>query len=88
MASFADQSNKVAAKFSPLQNWETIIGARKRFVYYTGIVGGNPSGSTDNIQFIFFESKKNSTGDKFNVTLVQELTYDAADNILTIEAIS
>jgi len=58
-------------------NWEFLKGNEKLFTYYTGIVAGNPSGNTSNIETIRF---RNAT----LTYITQTLTYDINDNILNI----
>lgn len=56
-------------------------GQRVRMVYYTGVVTGNPSGSVNNVQHIYYETLDQSG--KWNQSLLKELTYDANNNMLT-----
>jgi len=58
-------------------NWNTIAGNNTTYTYYSGIVPGNPSGSTSNVE----------TAEYFDYTglvFTQTFTYDANDNVLTI----
>lgn len=63
------------------ENWNNLPGKRIRLEYYTGVETGNPSGTTSNIKFIFFETL-NKQG-SWSKGLQKELTYDTADNLLT-----
>lgn len=76
------QKLEQAAQF---ENWSNIPGNRTRMEYYTGVEAGNPSGSTDNIKFLYFEQLDWTSG-TYKLSLKQELTYDSADNVLTITA--
>lgn len=57
--------------------WSGIAGNSKELVYYVGVEAGNPSGSTDNVKTITFKTGA-------TIILVQTLTYNSSDNVLTI----
>lgn len=57
--------------------WNEVIGNSKELVYYTGIEAGNPSGNTNNVKTIIYKSLA-------VVVFNQDITYNSADNVLTI----
>ena len=56
-------------------NWNLIPGNVIEYVYYTGVVSGNPSGSPNLRQIIY---KQGST-----TLLTTTFTYDSSDRVLT-----
>ena len=61
-------------------------GNRTRIEYYAGVEVGNPSGTTSNMKFVYYE-KVNFENDKVALTFRQEFTYDSSDNLLTVNHI-
>ena len=57
--------------------WNTRAGDVSTFSYYSGVVAGNPSGNTSNVQTVVLS---NGGG----TVLTQTFTYDANDNPLTV----
>jgi len=72
---------------SQYNNWNNIVNQRTRLEYYTGAEAGNPSGSTSNAKFIYFETL-NWDGTLKGLSLKQQLTYDGNDNVLTVTAVT
>lgn len=51
--------------------------------YYTGVTTGNPSGATTNVQYVDYKSRTVVPGSPYNIAARLELTYDAANNLLS-----
>ena len=58
-------------------NWNTVAGNIATLSYYSGVVAGNPSGTTTNVETSVYS-------DGGGTVFTNTFTYDAADNILTI----
>jgi len=55
--------------------------------YYTGVEAGNPSGTLTNIKYVNYNTKVLG-GDTFDYSFRLTLTYDLADNLLTVSNVS
>ncbi len=60
-----------------LANWNLKAGNSTEYTYYTGIDGGNPSGSTSNVRLITY--KQGAT-----TIITQTISYNAADLVISM----
>ena len=69
-----------------LTGWGGVQNHGIELVYYGSEVSvNNPSGTTDNIKYVYYTKKALSpSGDKWKYAYKKELTYDANDNVLTV----
>jgi hypothetical protein len=58
-------------------------GNRIELTYYTGVEAGNPSGVTTNVKYVDYKSRTITPSSPYNLAQRLELTYDAANNLLT-----
>lgn len=63
-----------------LANWNLKAGNSTEYTYYTGIDGGNPSGSTSNVRLITY--KQGAT-----TIITQTISYNASDLVISIVTI-
>lgn len=64
-----------------LANWTTIEGNSMQISYYAGVDDNNPSGSTDNVQYIAYLEGATTV-------LTKEYIYDANDRVISIVAVT
>ena len=62
------------------ENWDSFANNSIEFKYYLGVSAGNPSGNTNNVEFIEYLSGT-------TVIFAKRFTYDLSDNVTSITAL-